>query len=311
MPGVEAASSAELNVFGRAWTHNIPLPGTPHDQVEASIIPATEEFLETLRIPLRAGRTFTRGDVEREAPNLLIANETFVRRYFGNQPALGRTIATRFGDDQSPGLHEIIGVVADTRHDLRKPAEPILYIPISQRGTGTLHVRVSGDEATHVARLREDVRASSPFRVTTVSTQAAVVDRTLLRERLLALLAGFFAVVGLALATVGLYGVLSYSVVQRTREIGLRMALGAPRRRVVRTVVAETGAAAVLGAACGLGAAVYLSRFVAAFLFEVTPHDLWSLALPLAILLLASAAAASLPVLRATRIDPVEALRHD
>ncbi len=110
-----------------------------------------------------------------------------------------------------------------------------------------------------------------------------------MRERLLALLSGFFALVGLVLAAVGLYGVLSYSVVQRTREIGIRVALGARQLRVIRTVLADVGAATLVGIACGLAGALYLSRFVQALLFEVTPLDFWSLALPLGTLLAAGA----------------------
>jgi ABC-type antimicrobial peptide transport system permease subunit len=169
---------------------------------------------------------------------------------------------------------------------------------------------VAGNPVTLAARLREEVRAASPqFRVTTITTQAAVVDGTLIRERLLALLSGFFAMVGLVLAAVGLYGVLSYSVVQRTREIGIRVALGARQLGVIRTVLAETGGAALVGAACGLAGGLYLSRFVEALLFEVTPLDFWSVALPLGTLLLAAVLAAALPALRAARVDPVIALR--
>jgi ABC-type antimicrobial peptide transport system permease subunit len=203
-------------------------------------------------------------------------------------------------------------VVADTRYDLRKPAAPTIYILLPLRTNGTLHVRVAGDPTALVSRLREEIRAgSSLFRATTVTSQAAAVRQTLLRERLLALLSGFFAVVGLVLAAVGLYGVLSYSVVERTREIGIRVALGARRSRVVRTVLAEAGSTALVGAGVGLAGALYLSRFLKALLFEVTPLDFWSLVVPLATLVLTGLLAAALPALRATRVDPVIALRYE
>jgi putative ABC transport system permease protein len=147
--------------------------------------------------------------------------------------------------------------------------------------------------------------------VTSVRLQSADVYQTLLRERLLALLSGFFAVVGLVLAAVGLYGVLSYSVVQRTREIGIRVALGARQIGVVSTVLADAGGAVIVGAVCGLAAGLYLSRFVEALLFEVAPLDFWSLALPVGALLLAASLASALPAIRAARVDPVIALRYE
>ena len=173
-------------------------------------------------------------------------------------------------------------------------------------------MRVAGDPAALGARLREDVRAASPlFRVTTITTQSDVIDRTLLRERLMALLAGFFALVGLVLAAVGLYGVMSYSVLQRTREIGIRMALGARQLRIVRAVFTDASAAAIVGAIVGLAGGLYASRFVETLLFEVKPLEFWSLALPIGTLLLTAAIAAALPALRAARVDPVIALRYE
>jgi len=311
VPGVMAVSSAESNALGRAWTHNVRVPGTGRETVEATMMPVTPGYFETMTIPLIAGRGFAASDLEPKS-TAIIVNAAFAARYFRGEAAVGRTVDIRFADVDDSGLHEVVGVVADTRYDLRKPAAPAIYIPLSLRSTGTVHVRVAGDPAPFAARLREEVRAASPsLRVTSAISQSALVDRTILRERLLALLSGFFALVGLALAAVGLYGVLSYAVVQRTREIGIRVALGARQLRVVRTVLAEIGPAVLIGGAGGLAGGLYLSRYARALLFEVTPFDFWSLALPLATFLLAGLLAALLPAMRAARVDPVIALRYE
>jgi putative ABC transport system permease protein len=312
VPGVQAVSSAEFNALGRAWTHNVRMPGTQHDWIEATMAPVTPGFFETMNIPLLAGRAFVPSDMDTAHSAAVIVNEAFATRYFGRERAVGRTFEGRFAETDDGGVQEVVGVVADTRYDLRKPAAPTIYIPLPLRSTGTVHVRVAGNPAALASRLREEVRAANPaFRVTTITTQSAAVDQTLLRERVLALLSGFFALVGLVLAAVGLYGVLSYSVVQRTREIGIRVALGARQLGVVRTVMADASGAALVGAGCGLAGALYLSRFVEALLFEVTPLDFWSLALPLGTLLLTALLAATLPAVRAVRVDPVIALRYE
>ena len=203
-------------------------------------------------------------------------------------------------------------MVADTKYDLRKPAAPADLHPAAaafQRHRSRARGWRSGGDRRQAAR-------RSPRRQSVVSCDnrhvASHTRRSdAVRERLLAMLSGFFALVGLVLAAVGLYGVLSYSVVQRTREIGIRVALGARELRVVRMVLAEVGGAAVVGTICGLAGGLYLSRFVKALLFEVTPLDFWSLALPLGALLLAALLAATLPALRAARVDPVIALRYE
>jgi putative ABC transport system permease protein len=309
--GVQAVSSAEYSPLGRAWTHVIPMPGTPNQSIESTMAPVTDGFFETMKIPIVAGRGFEPGDLRAQAAAIVV-NETFASRYFGRDRAVGRTLDARFGDDGGSGGQEIVGVAADTRYDLRKPAAPTIYIPLRLRGTGTLHVRVAGDPAVVGARLREEIRAAAPlFRVVSVTLQAAAVEQTLIRERLLALLSGFFAVIGLVLAAVGLYGILSYSVVQRTREIGIRVALGARRGRVVWTIVRDAGGAVLAGLAFGLAGGLYGSRFVEALLFEVTPLDFWSLVVPLATLLFAALLASAIPAFRAARVDPAITLRYD
>jgi predicted permease len=312
VPGVQAASSAEYSPLGRAWTHYVRPPGgQPQREIEVTMTPVTDGFFETMRIPILAGRGFVSADL-RTGSTAIVVNETFARTYFGRGPAAGRTLAARFADSGDNHTQEIVGVAADTRHDLRKPAAPTIYLPLRLRGTGVLHVRIAGDPLGAAARLREEIRAAAPaLRVTSVTSQAAAVDQTLIRERLLALLSGFFAVIGVVLAAVGLYGVLSYSVLQRTREIGIRIALGARRDRVVWTIAADVAIAVLAGTAIGLAGALYLSRFVASLLFEVTPLSFWSLALPLAALFLAALLAAAGPGFRAARMQPAAALRYE
>ena len=309
VPGVVAVSAAEDNVLSR-FGYNIPVPGSASETIESTLARVTPGFFETMKIPLLAGRTFTFDDFDTERPTVVIVNESFAKRYFGGQPPVGSRLDIRWGGPRAP--HEVVGIVADTRYDLRKPPAPTIYVLIPLHSFQTLHVRVAGDATTIAARLREEVRAATPLlRVTSVTSQAAMVNRTVVRERLLALLAGFFALVGLVLTAVGLYGTLSYAVVQRTREIGIRVALGARAVGAVRSVLADTAKATLIGAACGLAGGLYASRYVESMLFEVGTRDVWSLAVPLGTLLLAAFVAAVVPAWRAARVDPVIALRNE
>jgi putative ABC transport system permease protein len=310
LPGVAAVSAAEFSVLGRPWRHEFQVPGTAREAFEATMAPVTPGYFETMKIPLRAGRTFIRSDLETGVPNAVIVNESFAKRYFGGEPAAGRLFDARLGEVRA--LSQIVGVVADVRYDLRKPPAPTVYILLPLQGLRTLHVRVAGNVPSIAARIREEVRAATPLlRVTSVTTQEALVNRTLVRERLLAVLSGFFAIVGLVLTAVGLYGTLSYAVVQRTREIGIRVALGARAAGAVRSVLAGTATTTLIGAACGVAGGLYASRFVETMLFEVAARDVWSLALPLGALLLAAFVAAVVPAWRAARVDPVIALRNE
>ena len=311
LPGVQAASAAEFNLLGRAWTYSAYAPGVPQDEIETTLAPVSDGYFETMRIPLLSGRTFVRGDIEAVPTTAVIVNAAFAKRYSGGAQVVGRILEARFGErDGGPGRHEIVGVVADTRYDLHRSAAPVIYLPLF--AAGTIHVRVDGDPAGAAVRLRDAVRAAdSLFRVSSTSLQTEIVARTLLRERLLATLAAFFAVVGLALVAIGVYGVLSYAVVHRTREIGIRLALGARPLTVVRTVVASTAAAVCVGAASGLGAGLYLSRFVRSLLFGIAPLDPLSVAVPLVLLVLAASLSALLPALRAARVEPIIALRQE
>jgi predicted permease len=311
VPGITSATSAAFNVIGQSWTKEFRVPNTDTDRFESTMAPVMPGFFETMGIQLVSGRTFTEQESSSAVAPIVVVNESFAKRYFGELQAIGRAVNSNV-DDTGVRPYEVVGVVADTRHNLRDAPAPTLYFPMWLRANGTIHVRTAGDPQLLAARLREEVRAADPlFRVTNVTTQRAVVDRTLLRERLMALLAGFFAVVGLVLAAVGLYGVLSYIVVQRTREIGVRVALGGSRLGVVRAVLTDVSVTTIAGAALGLAGGIYLARFMETLLFDVRPLDAASLAVPVAVLLIAAIAAAALPALRATRVDPVVALREE
>ena len=312
-PGVEAASLAENSLLGRTWTMEARVPETAHDTLEVTLAPVSDRFFETMRIPLRAGRTFAAADMALGQSTAIIVNETFARQYVRGGDVLGQGIDGPFGGQFGASRArrgEIVGVVGDTKYDLREAAAPTIYLPL--RGRATIYARVATGTGGMDVRLRDVIHAASPLlRVTAITPLTSVVEETLLRERLLALLSGFFAGVGLLLAGVGLYGVFSYAVAERTREIGIRMALGARPLGVVRTVLAGTVPVAIAGAAGGVATGMYLSRFIESLLFEVTALDAWSVALPLGALAATAGLAVALPAWRAARVDPVIALRHE
>ena len=229
-----------------------------HETIEATMAPVTPGFFETMRIPLLAGRGFVRPRHRPGSAAPVVVNEAFAgatSARAGGRPHPSKRASAKRRQRRARSRRR------GRRHAIR---------PAQARGADHLHSAAATQQRhdsracgrrSRGARRRGCAKRSAPrvrsFRVTTITTQSAVVDRTLLRERLLALLSGFFALVGLVLAAVGLYGVLSYSVVQRTREIGIRVALGARQLGVVRTVLTDAGAAALVGAVFGLAAALY------------------------------------------------------
>ena len=312
MPGVEAVGAAEFNMLGQAWTQTFQAPGTQYAGIEANMKPVSDGFFEAMSIRLIDGRSFTRRDIDSDQSASIVVSETFARLYFGQENAIGRRLEGRFGSASGRTTSEIVGVAADTKYDIRQPAVPTVYIPLRKGSASTIFVRATALHEGVSARLRDAIQATSPLlRVSAMTPQSVLVGQTVLRERMLLLISGFFACVGLILVGVGVYGVLSYTVLERTREIGIRVALGARHLTVVRTMLADTGGATLIGIALGTFGGLYLSRFVQSLLFEVQPFALRSLLLPAGTLLVAAAVAAVVPAWRAARIDAAIALRHE
>jgi putative ABC transport system permease protein len=160
LPDVGAVGAAEFNVLGRPWRNDIPVPGSGREAIEVTMAPVTPGYLETMQIPLLAGRTFVRRDFDSEHPTVVVS-ESFAARYFGREPAVGGLIDARFG--RTRALNEVIGVVADVRYDLRKPPAPTIYMLLPLDRFRTLHVRVADEATTNAVRLREEVRAATPL----------------------------------------------------------------------------------------------------------------------------------------------------
>ncbi len=314
LPNVQAASLSAQGLIGGnfAWvmTPIIRMPGREQEPVRPRYLAVSPGFFETMQIRLLSGREFDERDTE-PSSTAVIVDQTFASQYFPGENPLGKRFE-KIGDTPHPVAQEIVGIIRDAKYNnLREPAAPTAYEPLREV-SATLEVRTAANLLSLVSTLRDEIpRVNPALRVTDVTLQSTRIDNTLLRERLLALLAGFFALVAVVLAAVGLYGVLSYSVLRRTKEIGIRIALGARRSKVVRLVVSDIYLVIFAGLACGIAGGFALSRYISTLLFEVKPSDVPSLALPLICVLAASGLAALAPALRAVRVDPMTALREE
>jgi predicted permease len=268
-------------------------------------------FFETMGIPLAAGRDFSARD-GLGAPRVAIINSTMARYFFGNANPLGRRIG--LGHEQ-PGI-EIVGVVGDTKiSDLREKPRRAFYLPYMQdKEVGGLHVyvRTAADPGAMAAVLRREVRnLDSGIPVIGLRSMRVQIDRLLLLERIVAGLSLAFGLLATLLAAVGLYGVMAYTVVRRTREIGIRVALGATRNTVLGLVLREAGQLAAIGIAIALPASYALSRLMRSLLYGLAPADPATLIAATLITAAVVLAASGIPARRATRIDPLTALRYE
>ena len=317
-PGVQSVAVAGWPpLSGNRWRTSVAVSGRHLEAGSPYCVDVSPGYFAAMRIELIDGREFRTGDVQptldhqrRPVPGAAIVNEAFTRVYFEGQSPVGRTVT--LGQDQ-PIPAEIVGLVRDAVYDtLREPMTPTIYVPIAARDSGTLIVRVDGDALSAATGLRREVSRLAPdIRVRGVARLSSYVTQQLIRERLLAAVSTFFAIVALLLSAIGLYGMLSHAVLRRRREIGIRMALGASAARVAIRLTTGIVSLVGAGAAIGIGAGLVFAGVMQTLLFGVTPTDATALLIPLAALACATVAAALPPVLRAVRIDPAETLRSE
>jgi predicted permease len=342
LPGVRSAGLSVMTPMGMyALSYSFSAEGyqpKPGERLVALANPVTGGYFTTLGIPLLLGRdfhpedepAFTPGDTilaaigrasgsSNETPanasRVCIIDEQLARRFFAGVNPVGRHIS--YEDRYSAeGALEIVGVVKDAHYMGVRTVdrEGTLYIPSWSNGAGArfLELRTSGDTGAVAAALRREVRALD-LNVPVLRTSAIEDDfnRSLSRERMIAFLSGFFGLLALGLASVGLYGVMAYAVTERTREVGIRMALGARRGEVVAMVVRESLKPVLIGMAAGIGAALALTRLMAGLLYGVAPRDPLSIAAAAAAMLVVALLAAALPARRASRVEPMTALRYE
>jgi predicted permease len=308
---------------------SVPLPSG--DALRVPLVMLYANYFATIGVPLVAGRDFTDRDLEPDAPAVCVVNEAFARQMFPGQDPIGRTCFTgrrpRVRDATGPRYdtaeqpYQIVGVVKDSRYaHPRSEVQPVVYLTFLQTGTGrgqmVLHVRVDSNLKGVVSSLRQEILRVDPTLPTfDIHTLSEEMDAALIQERLIAMLARLFGALALLLSSIGLYGLLAFGVVQRTAELGLRMALGAGRGDVVRMIVQEALLLVAAGMACGVPLAFAVSRLagsqISGLLFGVEATDPLVIAQAGALLLAVSAIAAYLPARRASQVDPLVALRTE
>ena len=315
LPGVtSAAISTWPLLYGPVWSEPILVDGKPALSEEANFLATSPDWLRTVRIPLLSGRELRDSD---PSPGNVLVNREFTRQYFDGQDPVGRSFRTKIGGKTVTCT--VVGLVGDARYsDMRQLMRSTVYVAFRTPqpvfpGTGTFVVRTSLDDPKSLAAtLRQRVPQIRPaFRVTDIHTQTELVDQLTIRERLLALVSLFFTMVALALSIIGLYGVLSYSVLQRRREIGIRMALGAPGGEVAWSVVSGAVVMLIPGAIAGLAGGIACQRYFGALLYETRSFDPGVIGLTLTVTIAITLAAALPAIQRALRIDPSVMLRAE
>ena len=341
LPGVLSVGYSESPLLAGNWSRTdfkyVPPGDSKPVTKEADWMPVSPDFFATLKIPRLAGRMFTQGEYEQAAKNsdietqirnakpghatpdmreplAALVNQAFVKQYYPGVNPLDQHFGEDDGSDpdrpqREPG-YLIVGVVGDAKYDsLRRAIDPTIYVPLTH-SQAAFEVRTANDPKTLIEPIRALIdRRDSNLPMMDVKTQSEHIDMLLAQERMIAQLSSYFGAVALLLACIGLYGLLSYEVTRRTREIGIRMALGAHRADLIRLIVWQGVGLALAGTVLGLAAALSIGRFLTKLLFGVKPSDPVTLVAVMLLLITVALIAAFLPARRATMVDPIIALR--
>jgi len=348
LPGVVSASYSETPLLSGGWsTNSVHLDSAPpRSNVNAATLRVGLDFFRTMRIPVLAGRAFTPADsasaeatiavvtaakeaaapgspataakLQTEpqlAPEPVLVNQAFARKFFPNQNPVGLHMGSMQRDDPAtspqPG-YLIVGIAGDTKYArLRRDIMPTMFLPLVGN-SAYFELRTSSDPTALMKQVRAIVsQADNNLPLFDVRTQTQQIEQMLYQERLMSRLSSFFAVLALILACIGLYGLLSYEVARRTRELGIRMALGAQRRELMRLVVRRGLVLALAGVVIGIGTAIAVTRLMSALLYGVRPYDPATFGGVCILLVLVALAACSIPARRAMHINPMVALRDE
>jgi len=314
VPGVRgAATTTNVPLLGSSWSHGLTI-GTIESWARFTWV--SPRYFETMGMPLRRGRDIEPRDT-RTSPGVAVVNQAFVREVLAGADPIGKTLRT----GQEPGypatVYEIVGIVADSRYaDIRGNTPPQVFAPAPQwpgrnNPWTAVMVRSDGASAPVIAALKRQLAAAHPDVAAEFAVLKEEVRAQMVRDKLMAMLSGFFGLLAVLLATVGLYGVIAYLVASRRGEIGIRLALGAQRAQVIGLVMREAGRLLVLGTAVGTLLALAATRGAASLLFGLQPRDPLTFATAALVLAATAGAAALLPALRAARVDPMVALRQE
>jgi predicted permease len=314
VPGVESATVSSNFPLGGGLARSIFPEGSENDPSRRAILVTTNmvapNYFETVRILLLKGRVFTDFDAEKTTP-VAIINEAMAKKFWPGEDALGK----RYTFFQDPVMHEVVGVVKDSVINfIGEDPQPQVYLTIPQyyQAFGTLQIRTAGDPTAVIGEVRKAVQAvDRNLPLVFVQTIGDILDQGLWAPRMGAALLSLFGFLSLALAAIGVYGVMSYSVTQRTQEFGIRMALGAEAGNILRLVVTEGLWLAGIGLVIGVVAAAFVSRLLAGLLYGVQPGDPVTFGGVALLLAVVAMTACFVPARRATRVDPLVALRYE